>query len=239
MRQRFVVNNLRHRSRHETRAECCRGVTRQRKRRIGQAQAVRRVERGGLDGAPFALCVIPCVIGPVHLVHARVDCRQHTFDRRIAQTRALGAGEQRADRHHRAIQAESESLRDAGRRPQTRERSRPRTEGNRVAISELETGFVEQFADRGQQARAGHRAGRLMAHPRARFGGKSTRRVDGGGQQRDRAEFGRRIEGKQHSSGHDRYCNARPPVAGQPACTLHRATAHIVRKAPRSTRRLE
>ena len=136
-------------------------------------------------------------------------------DRRIAQPRALRAGEQRADRHDRQLEAEREPLRDARRRAQageragagsrTRSRRSRRARGRRrrrVRASRAKAACsTRRRSPRGETRRAV--AGDVRGPRRP-----DVRRRDVGEQKRDRAEFGRRIEGEQNGACHSRYCNA-------------------------------
>ncbi len=211
VRQRFAIDGSRRGNRGQPRTESRRRIACQGEGDVGQNKPFRRVQRCRLQRAPFAERGIPCVVGPVNLVHPGIERREHAGRRRIAPPGALRAGQQGADRHDRQIQAECEALSDARRGTKTGERSRAGAEGNGVAIRQFQTGLVEKFANGGQQARAGYRAGLLVAHPDSRFGPIRNRGpacgIADGGQERYRAEFGRGIEGKKHSLSHGPYCN--------------------------------
>ena len=77
----------------------------------------------------------------------------------------FGTDEQRADRHDRYAEPESEALCDTRRRAQAGKRAGPGAERHGVASGERHAGFVEQFAHGRQHARTGDGTGRLITDP--------------------------------------------------------------------------
>ncbi|QKM47579.1 hypothetical protein B7760_01593 [Burkholderia glumae] len=243
VRQRGGIDERGARGGRQPRAERGGGVAGQHERGVRRHQRGRRVERGRLQHAPVRGGGIPCIVGPVGFVHARVECGEHARGRLAArlervEPRMLGAGEQRADRHDRQVAAEREPLRDAGGGAQSGERTGAGAERDRGAIGERAAGLVEQLAHGGQHARAGDGARLVVAEPDARRGGGSVR-PGGRGNQGDRAEFGRGIDGEEHVLRHGRHCNAAPRHAGsfrRPAWRSRRRRGLEERFEPRGGR---
>ena len=120
----------------------------------GQHRAYGRY-RGGAgklrfnDGLPAAGAV--AVLRPVDFGHARVEYAQHVGRAGLFQA-GLGHCRERADRRDRQAGAESQSLDHAAGGANTGKRTRPRTEGDRVAVGEPDAGLGQQRLHHRQQA---------------------------------------------------------------------------------------